>query len=260
MLPRTDPKIDLNVQGTHYYHHSGCNNRESSKSLSVTRKRNGHVWHCFKCGASGFHPLVGFHSVEAKQGERAPQRPSRSLEQYLNGAVPYSGMSALSRDYLRSYFGDEQLSEHEAVEFSCEGRTGIRWKTARGYQERTLSGDGPKWKSYGGSDDFYLRGRGDLLVITEDVISARMVSQYTAALATLGTTVKDSLLPLIARYKYCAVWYDDDSSIVKRQQMQACIKIQAYLPCTVIHTGTDPKNVPDIPAVLKDVMEHFNAH
>lgn len=85
-----------------------------------------------------------------------------------------------------------------------------------------------------------------------------LVSEYTAAMATLGTNVKDSHLEIIKRFRYCAVWYDDDSSIVKRQQMQAHLKISAYMPCTVIHTGTDPKNIPDqIPEIIKQTREFF---
>lgn len=258
-LPKTPESINLQLGETKMYHHLGCNNRETSKSLSVTRKSNGLVWNCFKCSSRGFHSTVGWNPPQTMGRTSRQQSSGGSVWFPPVGSSTPEFFSDEAREYLRRYFGDREFSPDEVREQLDQGGASRVWfRTARGCQGRLVSGVGPKWVSKSTGKDFFLAGRGDLVVITEDVISAMLVAQHTAAFSTLGTFIHDEHLSTITRFKYAAIWYDDDSGIVQKQQLRACVKLQAYMPCTVVHTGTDPKNIPErIPDIIQELLEYF---
>jgi len=266
MLPKVSPALNDSVLGsfrmneTRNYHHINCNNRETSKGVSLTRKSNGYVWHCYKCSSSGFHSITGYHAPSAATKGSSDRGALRVTSYPPNGAVQDCSKSVQASEYIKRYLGTRELQANQGVHKTDGAHESICFRTERGYTERRLTGGGPKWLHRGGAGDYWYKGTSDVLVLTEDILSAMLVSEHESAMAVLGTHVSDALVQIILDYGYkkALIWFDDDSSIVQRQQMKACVKLQNYVQCTVVHTGTDPKNMPDsIEKVILEAKGYF---
>jgi hypothetical protein len=85
-------------------------------------------------------------------------------------------------------------------------------------------------------------GQGDVLVLTEDILSAKRVSLHTEAWSILGTAIPDPVLGQIIRTgKPVLVWLDPDDA-GRKGTSKAVAKLRAYgVEAKAIRTDRDPK-------------------
>jgi len=110
--------------------------------------------------------------------------------------------------------------------------------TLLGYNARRMKGDGHKYIVRGNKSAFSIvMGKGEPLVFTEDLISAKIVSRTTSACALFGTSLP---LTLLNQYVKMYLWLDKDkrdSAIIQ------CRKWQGYgYDISPILTDKDPKD------------------
>ena len=122
-----------------------------------------------------------------------------------------------------------------------------------GYNGRRFKGKGSKYVVKGFKKGFSrVYGEGDVLVFTEDLLSAIRVSRVYAAVPLYGTSLdKNFVLNLPKRYSRYIIWLDKD----KRTEalLQAKTMRQYGYPFSAVFTDNDPKdyNVEQIKEILK---------
>ena len=79
---------------------------------------------------------------------------------------------------------------------------------------RAVGGKLPKWYRYTGKADYFEIGKGDTIVIVEDIVSAIIVTleiPHMSAMAILGTSLSDNHIKRIGEYKRAIVALDPDA-------------------------------------------------
>ena len=78
---------------------------------------------------------------------------------------------------------------------------------------RSLKDEKPKWYIYGNETYQYVAGNSDKAVLVEDCISACVLfSVGLTGIAILGTSLKDSYIPVFRKYKKVYVCLDKDAT------------------------------------------------
>ena len=118
---------------------------------------------------------------------------------------------------LVQQMGAQTAYERKLCKFSYatrENRVLIHTRAEKGAVGRSISGQRPKWMTYGDCSEGIEVGSGSILVIVEDAFSACAVGQlhkYTG-FALLGTKFKQSYSPLMKNYAKCIICLDKDAS------------------------------------------------
>ena len=115
--------------------------------------------------------------------------------------------------------------------------------------------EGPKWIKRGAERHYYVPcvASSDVLVVTEDCISAIVVSRQRDALALMCTSIHEQTLAYIQSkgYREARVWLDDDNTQVRAAQNKVRDRLSLVIPTVqVIRAGTDPKNCDPITQMM----------
>jgi hypothetical protein len=217
-----------------------CSVSGKSKNLSVTRNKNGYVYHCFKCGSSG-----------SLRTSVTPVRPRPRVNRVYK--IPAAATGEVSRwrrpvaEWIKKYLTDTEVLDHGLVSHEYDLYVPI---SAGNFLIRSFdpSWDGPKWIKRGDARHYRVGNVNcNTVVITEDCISACVVGSMTESIALLGTSIHNDTLELIARQRYseAVVWLDDDNTIVRKAQNKIRDRLSLVVPTVrVVRCGTDPKNIP----------------
>lgn len=110
-----------------------------------------------------------------------------------------------------------------------------------GYNGRRFGGEGSKYVVKGFKRGFSrVYGEGDVLVFTEDLLSAIRVSRVCAAVPLYGTSLdKDFVIHLPKKYNKYILWLDKDKRV--EAMKQAKTMLQYGYPFSCIFTDKDPK-------------------
>lgn len=101
----------------------------------------------------------------------------------------------------------------------------------------------PKWYRYSGQANYYMIGKGDTLVLVEDVLSAMIVTQEVigiTAMAILGTSINDKHIEQIGEFDHVIVALDPDATD-KTIQFRRDIELWTGVKATALRLSDDLK-------------------
>lgn len=250
----------LELDQTARFNHKGCASTSTSKSLSITRKQDGYVAHCFKCGKSGRASDSAVRSTQNRSKRTESNSDSSKISSKsgrTDRVVPPARATGEIRKFsprvsswIRQYLTEEEIKSHGILCDPVHDR--IYFPVSPfGFIYRNTKYE-PKWytktpKCYSGYRASGNVGSG-CAVVCEDIVSAIVCSRYVDAYAACGTVIHDPLLAALGRQKYSKiiVFFDDDNAQVQAKQLQAKRRAELICPSVVIaRLGTDPKNLPD---------------
>jgi hypothetical protein len=111
-----------------------------------------------------------------------------------------------------------------------------------GYNGRRFKGTGSKYVVRGFKKGFSrVYGEGDVLVFTEDLLSAIRVSRACAAVPLYGTSLdKEFVIRLPKKYTKYVIWLDKDKRVEALRQAKTMT--QYGYPFSCVFTDKDPKD------------------
>ena len=145
-------------------------------------------------------------------------------------------------EWLLSYGISQEEIDKYGIEWNVKEDMLVLLQTARYWQARTFNSRRPKYMSEG-SKPLTIYGRGDTIVIVEDIISAikiaRLHDEYCAC-PVLGSSLSyDMENQIVEKYKKSAVWLDRDKA---KNALRISRKLkQRGLESRVVVTDEDPK-------------------
>lgn len=216
----------------------------SSDNLAIYS--DGHKW-CYSCGYyEGVSPLVKFKHVEKEVEKKDPLTlpsdcdivyPERALDwikQYELNKVDLLNNNVMWSDSMQRLifpvYGDDWLIAYQGRYFGA-GNMAIAKI--------------PKWYGKGNlKDTFNILGKGDELILTEDVVSAIKVAKCGVMALPLygcvvGTIRFKRLLTILGTAVKVRVWLDPDkrSDAVREAKLGRCVGLN----CGTIFSERDPK-------------------
>lgn len=107
---------------------------------------------------------------------------------------------------------------------------------------RSLTNEKPKWWRYGKSGYPFVCGNGSVGIIVEDCASACSVSSSHTGIALLGTSLLDSYIPILRKYKKLYVALDKDAT---KKALEIVIKLQDVVTTKMMILNQDLKDMTD---------------
>jgi hypothetical protein len=107
---------------------------------------------------------------------------------------------------------------------------------------RSLTNEKPKWWRYGKSGYPFVCGDGHVGIIVEDCASACSVSNNFTGIALLGTSLLDSYIPILRKYKRLYVALDKDAT---KKALEIVIKLQDVVTTKMMILNQDLKDMRD---------------
>ncbi len=255
--------------GTARINHSGCATTSVSRSMSITRDHHGYLFHCFKCDRSGYLRAVD-RSEHTKEAYRSAGHHHSSIRGDSDARHARCWTSEISRwgttqrAWITRYLTPEEVRRH-GIECDISDRLGsVRFPVSpHGYVTRTFRPGYPKYLSpkSRAAMGYYRSVDGNpcsLLVCTEDIISAVVLSRYTDAVSCCGTTAHEGVLRAAAQYDRALVFFDDDNQQVKLKALQAQRKLQLVVRVVYVYhsNGKDPKDHTD--EELQEILRRYH--
>lgn len=198
-------------------HHCG-----EGSPLLITREHDKSTAYCFRCGGTGFHRE---HESLAERLERMKNEAAADETARASAELPEPRVY----DTKEWPLDDKVWFFKMGLSLSMIGELGLYWCPALGrvvlpitegdqlvfWQARSQKRT-PKWiapmVAKDGLTARYGVGRGDLIVLTEDALSAYKVGQVTESWSLLGTKLHPSVLrELVQSGKRVATWLDNDT-------------------------------------------------
>ena len=191
--------------------HLGCS---TSRSLSITKDVKGFLFHCYKCGESGFlaHHDMSFRDRRFREAEKAAlyqekQRAGFDLPADFSYKIKGDGLAWLgsggwTSDMIQKYrVGWSDLLSRVVFKVQPEG-----------YVARKIFDDQKvKYLSKAPATAFWLSGEiRDTVCIVEDILSAGRVGMFCPAVAMLGTHAH--MRDVFTNCKKVIVWTDNDKA------------------------------------------------
>ncbi len=233
----------------------------SSKSMNIEVKSDGHILaYCHRCSKSGSYNSPYFSGKKAEGGTRTDSKISATrglrTEGYKRATCSMAEWTTEARGFvLKAGLSQLEVTANDirydktidGIYLSVLNDTGNC-----GYVLRRFSCEGAKYLN----DFVDCRPRchasrpaidSDLVVITEDILSAIKVGRQFNAVSILGTNCDVLTLNwLIKKYSKFVIWLDDDNQIVKRQQRVLKNTFSMLGESRIITgVGKDPKYLTD---------------
>lgn len=191
------------------------------KTLSVTKRGGFLLWHCFSASCDVKGSTEEALSVEQIKDilsnvfDNQVDKPSFHFPEYFVEAArsqdalkyleKFNCMKAYERHKSRFYY---DVTTHRLV------FTTLYDGEVVGAVGRALNpSQQPKWWRYDNAGYPFVIGSSDTAVIVEDATSATNVSTFCTGIALLGTTLLDSHVEVIKKYKEVIVALDPDATL-----------------------------------------------
>lgn len=238
----------------------------SGKVLLVEHKETGWAAWCHRCNDNGFVP----HPAESLAEKL--ERMTRVKEQEAAIKVTLALPKPIVRDvhdwpvYARLWLYKAGLGNHDIARLGVyyhpptdrvvlpvlDGTKLVYWQ-ARGFNP-----DLPKYINPVVNRETLVckAGEGDILVLTEDILSCWRVAQVTEAWSLLGTRLPTPvLLQIKAKGKPVVVWLDPDGAGIKGTT-KVLQRLRLYgIPCTYVESDKDPKLL-DKEVIVNELRAH----
>jgi len=259
-IQRYIKNLNLDLDKTVRFNHEGCATTVTSKSLSITRTKDGYVAHCFKCSESGFLPDTSVSPGKIQlRNSSSPRAPSNCTPPHDAKTKLYEFAPRITV-WLKQFLTEQEIIKHGVVADNIRLRcyfpvnpTG--WIISQLLILKLVVPSGSLVRSVGMVTIKVLTLL-TLLLFCEDCVSGIKLARHSDALALLGTILHDNALRILARqrYKRGVVFLDDDSALVKNQALRVKQRLELVIPSvTVYHSGgVDPKETDD--SVLRSLV------
>ena len=283
---------DMDVDEQRKFNHINCPaGMDTKHRLYIKRIEDGHLYYCHHCGTRGIQ-RTRLSKVRAYQAQHTGTKGSSGTDNQkpelgnetlcnnqrgINQAVPRlelpSDIDADPRCWPREARGWvlRYITEKESKDYGiCYSGSNRRvYLPSVGdcgisvIQSRKIFPDDPKPK-YLTQRNYMPRNilfngsvRGDLLVLTEDMLSAIKCARHADAYPLLSSSIDTVGLTTIMRAKYprIVIWLDDDNRHVKKSQrdLKNLLELCTDAVVKVVHTkGKDPKAHTD--KEIKDIL------
>ena len=251
--------LTLDLDKTVRFNHEGCATTVTSKSLSITRTKDGYVAHCFKCSESGFLPDTSVSPGKIQLRNSSSPRASSNCTPPHDAKTKLYEFAPRITVWLKQFLTEQEIIKHGVVADNVRLRCYFPVNpTGWIFRNFDTEAGGPKWftRTQRGYGYYQSTNPTDTVVICEDCVSGIKLSRHSDALALLGTTLHDNALRILARqrYKRGVVFLDDDSALVKNQALRVKQRLELVIPSvSVYHSGgVDPKETDD--TVLRSLV------
>lgn len=257
--PNDFPLKGLPVGATAKYPHPGCS---TSLALKVRVEAEGISLHCFKCAAHHWVRAEGlsYRDRKVRLAEMAAlatekQRKGYELPADFSHTIPVQGLA-----WLGMGGWSEDLIVRHHVGWSDKLKRVVIPVQPQGYTARAVFPDQqPKYlekapaKSLWTSNTFNRPTTS--LVLTEDILSAGRVGEFTEARALLGTDMNSIIPP--PHVTLVGIWTDNDKAgKTARDNIRAKLQWMPMVTIVDIHSEADPKTYSrkDLLCILKSSL------
>ena len=191
------------------------------RTLSVTKRGGFLLWHCFSasCDAKGSTEealsIEQIKDILSNTVDNEITKPKYNFPEYFVEAArsqealryldKYNCMEAYEKHKNRFYY---DVTTHRAV-FTIVHDGEIVGAVGRALN----SSQQPKWWRYNDTPYPYVIGSSNTAVVVEDATSATNVSPFCTGIALLGTSLLDSHVEVIKKYKEVIVALDPDATL-----------------------------------------------
>ena len=219
-------------------------------TFSVTEKNGQRLYNCFHvdCKARGRTDL---RLTKDNAHESFLPRRVKAVDQSLVFEEPDTFVPISRSEEAISY-----IKSVHALNSFREGRVDLRFDFKRnrvvylifdGHRivdavGRNLTNEKPKWWRYGKSGYPFVCGDGHVGIIVEDCASACSVSNNFTGIALLGTSLLDSYIPILRKYKRLYVALDKDAT---KKALEIVIKLQDVVTTKMMILNQDLKDMRD---------------
>lgn len=204
--------------------------------------------HCFSCGHHHHRKQFG-PFVPKVQLANKNKLPSDFTRQVPVKAFKWLLQFGLSYAYWRTQIG--WSAQHQRLVFAVGDP--LQFSIGRYFGDDE---NNRKWHVWG---DYHKHvevvGKGNTIVLVEDVISQHKVGQHTESLCLYGTKISDATMYYLCQQKRPVIlWLDSDQ---KEHLFKRALNLQSIIgaPVTTITTDRDPKMVSN-----EDIKEFLKEH
>lgn len=213
-------------------------NGKDSRGDNLVVYDNGHS-HCFACGFHGFPK----HYTPVIKENNGPKSlcPSDFTREVPTTAWKWLLQYGLSYTYWQAHCG-YSTEQGERLVFQVRQGESLAFSIGRLLSEPTKQQR--KWYVWGDSHkhcEIIGGGRGNAIVLVEDLVSAHKVGQLNECIPLFGTRVHPCHIHYLGNAKKPVIfWLDKDQELnVKKQALQLQSLIDQ--PVTIVTTEKDPK-------------------
>jgi hypothetical protein len=213
------------------------------------------VYNCYKLGCNvkgtikvGLTAEQVMNRLRPESKPRKPEAETMEIPAYMVSPTSehWNYQRFVRRWGVYNYPGLMYDVKQERVVFPILYKGRIIDAVGRAVGQRKL----PKWYRYTGAADYFTVGKGDNLLIVEDVVSAIVATQYldnVTAMAILGTSLTERHIQKAGEYTKVVVALDPDA-VKKSLEYRREINVWTGVPTVAINLHDDIKyrNAEDI--------------
>jgi ribosomal protein L37AE/L43A len=235
MKPNLDSLLNDIELELHQTKRISCPACKRSNAFTVTRHNDGLVWNCYyaSCGISGKRK-EGMSANSVKSFMESLSRTNNDEDQFV---LPESfvqwdrspeAIAMVDRYKLRPQITTGAINLYYDAREDRLAFVITENKVAVDAVGRALSsGVIPKWLRYTRNPRPLIVGSGAVVVIVEDSISAAVVAQHgLVGCALLGTSLRDTYIPVLRNYKLAYVCLDKDATnkaLILHKELSSCL-------------------------------------
>lgn len=238
-----------------YYGHQACPSCPSSDAFYVYQDGHGH---CFSCGYHDFGTKT-IKNIKLKLEQVVSIDPTISMVK-CNYELPKVALKWLKKYGISNY----EISKHgllwnnttESLIFPIYNNNKIVVTSERYFGNKI---DHPKYLTQGNKTKYYKvieNNNSDIIVATEDWVSAIKVARAANAVPLLGTTIPVNWsISLARRFSALGVWLDSNKA---PESLREANKASQYIPSkAIVGMVGDPKDYDDktIEKILWDIKQ-----
>lgn len=238
---------DIDDDEQRRYNHENCiMGEDTKKRLYVTKAGGKYLWHCHNCNYSGFYAPRGLTSIRPAVTTKKTEKVY-SLDDYNRATKELSSFDTDMKLWLWSYEFSVAIVDEYGIRADSSGVYLPVYsfdRTVVGYQIRRVNAK-PKYLTYTNQNYSLLHISNDVLVITEDLLSAYKLNKCGfSTMSLLGTKLHSTAIEEITRqgYKRVLVWLDDDAAGHKGA-LEICRYLSAFVDTRSIFMQ-QPKEIP----------------
>lgn len=225
-----------------------CPSCYAKNTFTVTKEMGQIKYNCYKlgCGSRGIYDT---DMTAAEIRKRMRPMPEKAVAEAETMEVPAylvtptfehkKHTAFVMRWGIRNYPGLLYDVKQERSVFPIHYRGRLIDAVGRAVGKRAQ----PKWYRYTGAADYFTAGRGDVVLLVEDVVSAIVATQLVpniTALAILGTSLSKKHMEKVGTYRKAVVALDPDA-MDKTLQFSRDIKLWTGIDTVAMKLADDIK-------------------
>lgn len=240
-----------------YAPHHGCT---PNNKLWILHHRDGYNFYCNKCSAKGYKRkgILSFSELALRNVEdeetfskvvELPEDINYDVKSWPIDARVWLYLADVRDKQIKEYgIGYSPKLHRVILPVYNENKKLLMWQ-GRGLSEHqtkyyNVFGYGRNellFKSWI-KDTSITTPNKDLIVVTEDILSAIRVGSVTPSVASLGTSLSLAQINVLGKYDKVIIWYDDDKG-GKMGSLKGLNKLKVITEVVTVRTNQDPKKL-----------------